>query len=90
MNKEDLKKYPIKDILNILIDIGNKTGDNDILVQCGFYSDAERSESLENDFYKNLFYSWVVKVIEINKCEFEKRIRSKKIKKINQNLHRKD
>jgi uncharacterized protein YaaR (DUF327 family) len=86
MTHSEIKKYSIEDILDVLVDLGKKLSNNDILTQCDFY----KGKNLTTEFHKNLFYYWVIKVIDSNHMEFEKRLRSKKIKKINLNLDRTD
>lgn len=91
MKKEDIEKYSIEDVLEILTDLGNKLNDSDILVQCYFYRDLLLVSGKEfNLFRKMTFYDWVIKVIETNNLEFERMLRGKKIKKINLHLDHTD
>jgi hypothetical protein len=83
MTITEIKKYSAEDILDILVDLGKKLSNNDILIQCAFYKGKSH---LMMEFHENLFYNWVLKVIESNHVEFEKRLRANKIKKINLNL----
>lgn len=81
---KELKSFSVKDILDVLVDIANEIGDNELLIQCKFYS--KRGVSV----HENTFYDWANTVVDRNGYNFIKKIRQKKIKKINQNLHHKD
>lgn len=81
MNRKELEKYPIIDILRILTDLGTTLGDNDLLVQCEFY---KKRYDLKLYLADSIFYSWVETVMERNNIEFIQRIRTIKLKKINQ------
>ena len=80
MTEKQLRTYSVNDILDTLMEIS----DDDILIQCKNY---KKNFSELYDYQVDLFYKWVIKVIVHNRYEFLKRLRSKKIKKINQSLH---
>jgi hypothetical protein len=83
MLEDELKTFSVIDILDVLTDIANDTGDNELLVQCKFY--AKRIGS-----YNEVFYNWANTVVDRNGYNFIKKIRQKKIKKINLHLDHTD
>lgn len=76
---KELKSFSVTDILDVLSDIANETGDKELLIQCDFY--IGRGVGIHD----NVFYDWANTVVDRNGYNFIKKIRQKKIKKINQN-----
>lgn len=76
---KELKAFSVVDILDVLIDIANEVGDNDLLIQCKFYS--------KRVVHENTFYDWANTVVDRNGYNFIRKIRQKKIKKISTNLY---
>lgn len=77
---KELKSFSVNDILDVLIDIANETGDNELFIQCKFYLNRGVGS------HDNVFYDWANTVIDRNGYNFIKKIRQKKIKKINLHL----
>lgn len=77
---KELKTFSVVDILDVLIDIANETGDNELFVQCKFY--LKRGVGM----HENTFYDWANTVVDRNGYNFIRKIRQKKIKKISLHL----
>ena len=81
---KELKSFSVNDILGVLSDIARETGDNELFIQCKFYLNRGVGS------HENTFYDWANTVVDRNGYNFLKKIRQKKIKKINQNLDHTD
>lgn len=78
---KELKSFSIIDILDVLIDIANETDDNELFIQCKFYLNRG-----VGTLHENVFYEWANTVVDRNGYNFVRKIRQKKIKKINLHL----